>query len=38
MMASLWFVGDGEGLQASDPRTASGPEACWVCHLCGEGH
>lgn len=34
----LPFADDGEGLQASDPRTACRSEACWVCHLCPEGH
>lgn len=34
----LSFAGDGEGLQTPDPRTACRPEACWVCHLCPEGH
>lgn len=38
MMDFSPFAGDGEGLQASDPRTACRFEACWVRHLCPEGH
>ncbi len=37
-MDSFPFAGDGEGLQASDPRTACRSKACWICHLCPEGH
>lgn len=32
------LTGVGKRLQASDPRTVCRPEACWVCHLCPEGH
>lgn len=38
MINVVLFAGDGEGLQASDTRTACWPEACWVCHFCPEGH
>lgn len=38
MTVSVLCAGDGEGLQASDTGTACGPEACWVCHICAEGH
>lgn len=38
MMLDTSFAGDGEGLQASDPRTTRRPQACWVCHLCQEGY
>ena len=34
----LPVAGDGEGLQASDAGTACRSEACWVRHLCPEGH
>lgn len=37
MMMDSSFAGDGERLQASDPRTACRSKTRWVCHLRPEG-